>query len=311
MNNVNNSKSSGKFQDFVNAQAVVCHSCAAASEAVIDELIALIAAGNPAIDPAEVRRSVLEREAMFPTVIAPGLAMPHARVNGLDELVVALATSADGISFGSEDEKVRVVVLVLSPVDNPGLHLQVVSALAREFSDPGKIDQLADLASVDEVMKFLGIVPMRLSEYLKVGDLAGGVGPVVLPDDSLAFALRKFAEGSTCQLPVLDEAGAVLGVITLKDILNYNLPAGLLEKDDLSEIYDFRPYAKMLGKAGEIKVSELMRCDCLKVCEELPAVQLVKLFLTRPDSEVLVVDEAGHLRGEIRLRDFCAKLLWE
>ena len=120
MNNVNNSKSSGKFQDFVNAQAVVCHSCAAASEAVIDELIALIAAGNPAIDPAEVRRSVLEREAMFPTVIAPGLAMPHARVNGLDELVVALATSADGISFGSEDEKVRVVVLVLSPVDNPG-----------------------------------------------------------------------------------------------------------------------------------------------------------------------------------------------
>lgn len=313
MDNVNNSKKNSKFQEFVDAAAIICRSNATSSEDVIVELIELAAVNNPELDRDEVKAGVFAREAMFPTVIAPGLAMPHARVAGLDRLIVALATTRNPVRFGGDDdgEDVRVIVLVLSPADNPGLHLHVVSALAREFSDLEKIGQVADLQSVDEVVNFFGVVEMRLPDYLKVGDIASGIGPVLQADDNLAFAFRKFGESRVELIPVLDDGGKVLGVLTLKDLLQYNIPAGLLDSGDLTALYDLKPYAEVINKAANIKVSEVMSSEFLAIDEDLAAAKLIKLLLDSPINSIMVVDGENRLRGEVRLRDFCGKIFWE
>ncbi len=313
MDNVNNSQKTGKFQDFINPAAIICRSNLTSSDDVIAELVDLAVAGDPSLDKDAVKAGVFAREAIFPTVIAPGLAMPHARVAGLDKLVVALATSYEGVNFGSGDdlEKVRVIVLVLSPADNPGLHLHVVSALAKEFSDLSKIDQLAELENVDEMVAFFGMMQVRLPDYLKVGDLASGIGPVLQANDSLAFAFRKFGESRAELIPVLDDEGNLLGVVTLRDILKYNLPMDYVLKDDLARLYDLKPLAEVIAKAGSVKVSEVMSTEYEKVCEDVPAALLVRQFLCSNTGSVLVVDCENRLRGEVKLRDLCGKIYWE
>ena len=313
MDSVNNSQKNSKFQEFVDAAAIICRSNAATSEEVITELIELAVANNPALDAAAVKAGVFAREAMFPTVIAPGLAMPHARVAGLKELKVALATLKTPVRFGGDDddEDVRVVVLVLSPADNPGLHLHVVSALAREFSDLAKIDQVAELQSVEEVVSFFGVVQVRLPDYLTVGDIASSIGPVLQGNDSLAFAFRKFGESSAEQIPVLDDEGNLQGVLALKDILTYNLPLDLVENDDFTALKELKPFAELIVKADSVKVSEIMNRNFEAVSEDTPAGMLVKQFLRTANTEFLVVDGEGRLRGEIKFRDFCGKIFWE
>jgi len=307
-----NSKATGKFQDYVSSSAVICHSKADSSEKIIRELIKLVTNRNPGLDRDAVCESVFAREALFPTVIAPGLAMPHARIPGLDKLMVALATSEEGVMFGNGDEgeKVKVIVLVLSPAEDPGLHLQVVSVIAKEFSEFAKIDKLAALDSVAKVVEFFG-TQLRLPDCLKVGDLATPVGAVLLESDSLAFAFRKFAEKRTAQIPVLDNAGNLKGVITLKDILRYNLPEEVLVKNDLTVLFNLKPYAEVISRADHVKVKDLVSTDFQKVGEELYAANLIKLFLDTNLREILVVDRKGRLRGELKLRDFVAKIFWE
>lgn len=313
MNRVNNAQYTGKFQDFVDAAAIICRSSAASSEEIIAELVNLAVANHPELDKDTVLAGVFAREAMFPTVIAPGLAMPHARVAGLDRLIVALATAANPVRFGNEEdgEDVRVIVLVLSPADNPGLHLHVVSALAREFSDLEKIGQVAELQSVEKIVNFFGVVEMRLPEYLKVGDIASGIGPVLQADDNLAFAFRKFGESRVELIPVLDNGGKVLGVLTLKDLLQYNVPAELLNSGNLTALYDLKPYAEVIGKAANIRVSEVMSRDFMAINEDLAAANLIKMLLDSPINSIMVVDGENRLRGEVRLRDFCGKIFWE
>ena len=311
MDNVN-STSTGKFQDYVSSSAVICHSNASSSEKVIDELVKLVCNRNPPLDRVAVRESVYAREALFPTVIAPGLAMPHARINNLDKLVVALATSREGVMFGSgeDGELVKVIVLVLSPANDPGLHLQVVSALAKEFRDLDKIDKLAALDSVAQVVEFFSS-QVRLPDCLRVADLTTPLSALLLEKDSLAFAFRKFGGSRAEQIPVLDDAGNLRGVITLKDILRYNVPADLLANDDFNALRDLKPYAEVISKADSIKVGKLLRKDYVNICEEEPADKLIKIFLNTPVSEVLVVDREGRLRGEVKLRDLAAKVFWE
>ncbi len=306
-------KPSGKFQDFITEEAILCHSTAKNAREMIHELIQLLIPNNSELDCKEVEREVFDREALFPTVIAPGLAMPHARIRGLSGLLVALGTSAEGVKFGDtpDGEAVRVVVLVLSPADNPGLHLQVVSALAREFGELEKVGSLAGLNRVSEVLNFFRETPMRLPDYLKVGDLSESDVHVLLEQDTLAFAIRKFAETRAEQMAVLDDDGDLRGVISLEDILRYSLPEHMLWLDDLSPIYHFQPFADMLANAGETKVADVMREEFIKVREDVPAVQLAKLFLTHHATELLVVDTAGRLRGAVNMRSFCAKLFWE
>ena len=313
MDNVNSSKNNVKFQEFVDAAAIICRQSAADSQEIITDLIRLAVKNNPSLKFDEVQSGVFAREAMFPTVIAPGLAMPHARVAGLDRLIVALATLKEPVRFGGEDdgEDVRVVVLVLSPADNPGLHLHVVSALAREFSDLEKIGQVADLESVEEVVNFFGVVQVRLPDYLKVGDIASGIGPVLQADDSLAFAFRKFGESRVEVIPVLDDDGKMLGVLTLKDILRYNIPMDLLESDNLTALYDLKPYAEVIGKAANIKVSEVMSDEFSAVNEDVAAAKVIKQLLASPINSIMVVDSENRLHGEVRLRDFCGKIFWE
>ena len=152
---------------------------------------------------------------------------------------------------------------------------------------------------------------MRLPEYLKVGDIASGIGPVLQATDSLAFAFRKFGESRVELIPVLDDDGKLMGVLTLKDVLKYNIPEGVLESGDVSVLYDMKPYAEVIGKAENIQVSELMSSEFMAVNEDLPAANLIKLLLDSPVNSIMAVDSENRLRGEVRLRDFCGKIFWE
>ena len=73
---------------------VLCRTSVAESEPLLGELVRLLAARDKAIDPEPALRAVLDREAEAPTFIAPGVAMPHARLEGIDDTYAAVATSA-------------------------------------------------------------------------------------------------------------------------------------------------------------------------------------------------------------------------
>lgn len=303
----------GKFFDFVSQDAILCHSRAETGRALIHELTAALAAHHPELDPELAEKEILAREALFPTVIAPGLAMPHARLEGLTRPLVALGTSAAGVPFGPEGaaETVQVAVVVLSPADNPGGHLQVVAALANEFGDFAKITELAGLETAEQVAAFFQGATIRLPEYLKVADFTDSTIPVVLEQDTLSLAIRRFAETGADEMAVLDNDGDLRGMIALEDILRFSLPEHMLWMDDLTPIYHFQPFAEMLANAGETKVADIMREDFVRVGDDVPAIQLAKLFLTHHVAELPVVDAGGGLRGRVTMRDFCAKLFWE
>jgi mannitol/fructose-specific phosphotransferase system IIA component (Ntr-type) len=98
-----------------------------ALEAVADR----IAPGLP-LDSGTVVEALLERERLGSTSVGDGFAIPHCKIAGLKELAIALARFATPVEFGaSDDHPVRFFFVVLSPPDQPAVHLQVLSQIAR------------------------------------------------------------------------------------------------------------------------------------------------------------------------------------
>jgi Kef-type K+ transport system membrane component KefB/mannitol/fructose-specific phosphotransferase system IIA component (Ntr-type) len=81
-----------------------------------------------------IAEAVLERERMMPTGLGLCVAVPHARLHGMNKPVVCLGISRDGIEFSAPDgERSRMIFLILTPADDDGAQLEILADISRTF----------------------------------------------------------------------------------------------------------------------------------------------------------------------------------
>lgn len=110
---------------------------AADKKAAISAAVDLLVASGKATDRDGLLKAVLDREALAPTSIGEGCAIPHAKTDFVTEPALAIVSLAKPIDFGDPDGvPVRLVFLAVSARDQAGEHLRILSKLARMLSGP-------------------------------------------------------------------------------------------------------------------------------------------------------------------------------
>ncbi|MFC1529042.1 PTS sugar transporter subunit IIA [Candidatus Latescibacterota bacterium] len=80
----------------------------------------------------ELYKALLEREKLGSTGFEDGVAIPHAKVKGLDNFIISIAVSRKGIDFDSVDgKKSSLFFTVIGPDDNPQEHLKILAQISR------------------------------------------------------------------------------------------------------------------------------------------------------------------------------------
>ncbi len=81
-----------------------------------------------------------------------GVAIPHARLETLAKPVLTFGRSIPGLEWDSPDGlPVHLIFLLLTPVQDDGLQLQILAALARGMSSEEARKQLAQAESGQQV----------------------------------------------------------------------------------------------------------------------------------------------------------------
>jgi len=305
------SETKNEFSDFLFANNIACGVTESDGAKVTNLLLDLLKRHFPQLDMEEARAEIEKREKVFPCIVAPGLAVPHARLPKLEKPMIAIACSPHGIAYGGPGSTVNVIVIILSPLEDPNLHLQVMSMLAKSFRNPGTIHRVAELKTPADVMAFFATGKTKMPEYLLAKDVMRTDFKPLHETDTIREAIDIFATTQSYSLPVVDSVGDLRGVASLKDILTYCLPEHLLWMENLSPIYRFQPFVDLLKSASDTRVSDIMQELGEPVSEDVPAIQLAKLFLAQKQSQLIITDKNGRLAGLVSLREFCAKFFWE
>jgi len=147
-----------KFNDFVCMEAIQPKLTSFDKEGVIRELTgALVAAGE--IDDGEhenIVQRILERERLGTTGIGRGIAVPHAKHEGVARTVGTVGLSLDGVDFEALDgAHVRLFFLLVSPPDQSERHLKVLETISRNLRDDMFCNFLIQSTTVDEVRQVL------------------------------------------------------------------------------------------------------------------------------------------------------------
>jgi len=100
------------------------------------ELAGVFAQGRIKVDSDAMLHVLLERERLGSTGIGDGIAIPHGKLPGLEEMVVSFGRSREGITFEAMDGKpVHLFFLLMAPENSAGHHLKALAKISRMLKD--------------------------------------------------------------------------------------------------------------------------------------------------------------------------------
>jgi PTS system nitrogen regulatory IIA component len=100
------------------------------------ELAGVFAQGRVNVDSEAMLHILLERERLGSTGIGDGIAIPHGKLPGLEEMVVSFGRSREGIAFEAMDGKpVHLFFLLMAPENSAGQHLKALAKISRMLKD--------------------------------------------------------------------------------------------------------------------------------------------------------------------------------
>lgn len=120
-------------------------------EDIFRQLSAAVA--GPDLPPAEVLAAKLrEREASGSTFLNEGVALPHARIEGLNTPQVAIGLTHGGVLDSSSDKPIDVVFMLLTPANGTS-HLHLLAKASRMLQNQDLRRRLAKAHNSHEVME--------------------------------------------------------------------------------------------------------------------------------------------------------------
>ncbi|HCC37308.1 MAG TPA: sodium:proton exchanger [Treponema sp.] len=123
---------------------------------IITELIDLLAAGGKLQNRDCALADVLERENSMSTGMENGIALPHGKTEGVEDIAVAVGVKKAGVNFESMDgELSRLFILIVSPKKATGPHIQFLSAIGAVLQNAAVREAAINASSADELVNLL------------------------------------------------------------------------------------------------------------------------------------------------------------
>jgi len=99
---------------------------------------------------------IKKREDLCSTALDNHIAIPHAKVPGINKIYASLSIHREGIMFGSIDNKdTNIFVLLLHPENNGNEHLEVLRNIANLFSRKEVISKILEETKPFEIYNII------------------------------------------------------------------------------------------------------------------------------------------------------------
>ena len=281
--------------------------------AAADALIARLVAAGGVLDADKLRRRVAEERGEDIVGMEDRAFLLHYRTDAVAELQIAIGTAPTAICRERGDEKpqcARIILLIVAPPRLAARYLQVVGTLARFLSS---FDRAALLLAQPDAASLVGVpllAEFTVPEQLLVRDLMTERPIAVTAETPLRDAARDMVRSRVGGLPVVDEHGSVVGMLSERELMQHLL-AGYLQggSTPASGVTTTGSHPAVGGATNARRaVRDVMTRQVLCVSPDQPLAEVASLMNNKNVDRVPVVKE-GRLVGFLTRGDIVRKLI--
>jgi len=135
-------------------------------EGILEELVDLLCDSNKISDKDKILNAVKEREKTLSTGLENGIAIPHGKSSGVQELVASFGISKEGVDFDSIDgEKSKIFFMLVNPEGPAGPHVKALSRISRILS---KMAFRIKLLQAEEPAEVINLIREEEKKYFEI-----------------------------------------------------------------------------------------------------------------------------------------------
>jgi mannitol/fructose-specific phosphotransferase system IIA component (Ntr-type) len=154
-----------KLTDYLKPDYIEIGLTADSKEDLLDAVLKLAEKNPHVLDPKKMRTAVLEREKIMSTGVGKNFAIPHGKTDAVDDIVLAFATTAEGVDYASMDnEPVRLVLLLVSKESLVSQRLKLLSRASKVMNSDAARAALIEATSPEEVIAIFNKEEERIGE---------------------------------------------------------------------------------------------------------------------------------------------------
>lgn len=295
-----------RFTSLFKPEDIITNTDATTQSQVVRQLLEKLALRYGIGNIDDAMTEVLSRIEAGGVVVAPGVAVPHARLENAPRLRMAIATSQKGIPFNGDIA--HIVFLIIVPVDMPGAYMQMLQGIAKICSKDKPLESIVSLRTGKDVWEYFDAGGSKLPDHLEAKHIMADPVVVLRENDSLARAIDLFLEHNASELPVLDADDELVGVVTTSQLVRVCMPDYLMWMDDMTPFLNFEPFAEVIRNESSTWLNDIMIDDYAQVEESSPAIMAMKEIGVKDTNYAYVLRERK-LVGVIRLHEFLKRVL--
>lgn len=249
--------------------------------------------------------AVLERESESSMAYPTGIAIPHIRIEGLEDTVTGICFLQNPLDY--DGIKVNWVVMIFTDKSSSKVYLNLVAALLKLSKDRTTMDHLHSLNDGHSVIQHLKQLQTKVKEDLCIRDIMVTDIISVRDTDTLKTINRLFNEHKISWVPVLDEQGRYLGEANIITVLRVGVPNYLMMMDNVAFLQSFEPLENLFEQEEIVTARDVMIPNAEALSPEASVIEAV-VKMIQQQKRFFTVVENGRPVGIVTSMDIFRKV---
>lgn len=308
-----------KFSKYLDKNMIFKDIDGSTHEEVIINLLKRMSAEDQIIakNEKEIEKAILKREEESSTAIGKGVSIPHARLAGLDDVIVGVGVLKNSIEVQTENskkaEEVKIVFLIVCDILKNKNILKIMSTITKlALKYPEILEKVKVSYSQKEIINLIDSVDLNIevSQKIIADDVLSPNVKSVTEDTTLEEIAKRLIIEKIGGIPVVDEDNNFLGEITEKELIEFGMPKYLSLMSDLNFLTVGEPFEEYLLNEKTAIIKDLYRKK-EKLCvldRKAPIMEICFLMLSKGFTRIYI-EENGKYYGIIRRYDIIKKIL--
>ncbi len=285
-------------------------------EEVIKNILFRLASDNDEIEgqSKEILESIIKREENISTALGRGIVMPHCKIEGIKDIIVAIGITKKPIDVrvGLTDNRDngRVFIVVISnPFKNKDT-LKVMSSFIKlsKLEDTLSYEKLKGKNS-QEIYNYIEEMENRIDPRIFAEDLVNEKVVPIKEDELLIDVVKDFILEETSVIPVIDRNNRLLGEVGEREILEYGMPKYASAMINVSFIREKEPFEGISEKRYDVTIKDIYKKEGFITLDRRASLMEVCFHLVYKNAQRVYVVDANGYYGMILRKDILKKVL--
>ena len=306
-----------KFSSYLDPQFIFTDLKGENPEEIIVEMVDRIAEKDKKVNASKqlIQDAVIRREREIPTGIGSGIAIPHARIENLNDFIVAIGLLdkpiEGGIAATHQTDQVTLIFLIISDVLKNKNILKVMSAVSKlALRKKDLLEKIKKERNPKKVIEYIQEADIEFDHKIVAEDVLSPDVKPATPENTLEEIAKRLILEETSGLPVVDGNGTFLGEITERELIAYGMPDYLSLMKDLNFLTVGEPFEEYLVNESKVTIKDLYRVSKdLVIDKKAPIMEICFIMVNKGITRLYVVDDDGKYYGMIKRSDIIKKVL--